>query len=74
MPRSLRALRTALSHSCFGNDFAKAVLIRRQRVEKSASPGSVQIACKWFGNTTDALISNGYLWRVLAIDSRSESI
>jgi len=39
MPRSLRALRTALRRSCFGNDFAKAALMRRQRMEKSASPG-----------------------------------
>jgi hypothetical protein len=37
MPRSLRAVRTALSRSCFGNDFANAVLMRRQRVEKPAS-------------------------------------
>jgi hypothetical protein len=39
MPRSLRAWRTALSRSCFGNALANRILIRRQRVEKSESSG-----------------------------------
>jgi hypothetical protein len=45
--RSLRAMRTALRVSCFGNALAKRFLINRQRVEKSESPaGRLQTACR----------------------------
>jgi len=47
VPRSLRATRTALSRSCFGSARANRLLISRQRVEKSQSPGgSCQIVCR----------------------------
>jgi hypothetical protein len=44
MPRSPRARRTALKRSVLGIDFENSILIKRQRVEKSASSrGKVQI-------------------------------
>ncbi len=44
---SWRATRTAERRSVIGNALAKAVLISRQRVEKSASPsGKVQRQCR----------------------------
>jgi hypothetical protein len=47
MPRSLSARRTALRRSCSGSAFVNRLLISRQRVEKSQSPGgSFQIACR----------------------------
>jgi hypothetical protein len=75
MPRSLRATRTALRRSRFGSDRANRLLISRQRVEKSQSPGGrLQIACRWSGSTTNASIVKAWLWRIAATASRKVAI
>lgn len=41
MPRSPRFTRTEESRSTFGKRFENPILIRRQRIEKSESPGAL---------------------------------
>ena len=60
MPRSPFTSRLSERRSSGAMLREKAVLISRQRVAKSASPGgSVQIACRCSGSITMALIVNG---------------